>query len=119
MKEKKEDIGGGDMLPVGTKDIKELIDNPFELPLLSVFLGNKKSKKAVLTSASIDESGFGPFAILEFDNDNGSSSKYRCSSKPIIDQVTKLLANPANFPVLVYPAVRKNKTGQGYFSLLG
>lgn len=123
MKDKKEDIGGGDMLPPGCKDIRKLIDNPFELPLLSVFLGNKKTMKAVLSSASIDVSGFGEFAILELSCNGSNVDKYRCNSKPVVDQVKKLLTKKDYgqdiFPVMVFPTVKENKTGQSYFSLLG
>lgn len=104
---------------IDAKDIRDLIDNPFELPLLDKFLGDKKTKDALLVDASIDSSGFGEFAIMEF---NGSG-KFRSNAKAVVDQVRSLLAmNPDrvfNGPVKVHPCVKNNKSGQIYFSLLG
>jgi len=99
------------------KDIKDLIDNPFDLPLLSEYLGKKDKIDATLTSYSVDSGSFGEFAIMEF---NGSG-KYRCSSEAVVEQVKALLAtcNGNPVPVKVHVAKKMNKTGQHYFSLLG
>ena len=115
-------ISGGDFKSpeaVGVRDIVDLIDNPFDLPLLDQFLGSENKKDALLTDASVDSSSFGEFATMTFDG----SGKFRSNSQAVIDQIKSLLAMDPNrsltAPVKVHPCIKKNKQGQTYFSLLG
>jgi len=113
-------IKGGDMKSpeaIGAADIRDIIDNPFDLPLISEFLGKKNLIDALMIDYSLDSSGFGEFAVMEF---NGSG-KYRSNSQAVIDQIKSLLAAGAGnaTPVNVHVAKKQNKAGQAYFSLLG
>ena len=105
---------------INAVDINDIIDNPFELPLLDKYLGMAKSKDGLLSKCSIDNAKFGDFAILVI-SDNGSEPViYRSNSKAVISQVGKLLSSGDNFGTGILIHVTKKSASSGdYISLLG
>lgn len=116
----KENIEGGEFSSPQSKkavDIDEIIDNPFDLPLVRDFLGDQDKKNALLVDYSVDESGFGEFAILEFEGDG----TFRVNSDAVVDQVKRIISkfDGEKKPVNVVVSRKTNQSGQEYFSLLG
>ena len=101
-------------------DINDVIDNPFELPLLTDYLGTAKSKDALLHACNIDTGKFGDFVTVGI-SDNGSDPvTYRSGGTAIVSQIGKLLASgiDLNQGVLVHITKRSSPAGD-YLSLLG
>jgi hypothetical protein len=113
-------IKGGEFVApesIGARDIRDMLDNPFDIPLISNFLNGSASKDALLIHYSIEEFGFGEYALLEFKE----SGKFRSNSEAVIEQIKGLLksCNNSPVPVMVHVAKKRNKSGQEYYSLLG
>ena len=116
-------VSGGDFKSpssIDAVDINDVIDNPFELPLLDEYLGTAKSKNGLLSGCSIDTAKYGDFAILTVSNNGSDPVLYRSNSKAVISQVHKILALGTNLNkgIIVHVAKKSAESGD-YISLLG
>ncbi len=114
---KNEKVKGGEFIDpkfADASDIRDIIDNPFDLPLIDEYMNGSNKKVSVLTNFSIESSEFGPFVILEFNGD------FNCRSggKAIVSQCQRIFDKNEHCPIRV--CIEKCSTSKGdYFSLLG
>jgi len=117
-------VVGGDLFvspsSIDAIDINTVIDNPFDLPLLTDYLGSSKSKDALLTGCSVDNGKYGDFVLLDVSNNGSDPVKYRSGGTAIVSQVGKILASGLDIKKgIIVHIVKKSAEAGDYLSLLG
>ena len=105
------------------KDINDILPNDFEKPKIDEFLGQHKSREAILVGVSLDESHFGEYVVLKLKTtEKAHVEEYRTGGELVIRQAKALLEANQDpkapiFPLKVYVSRNSTPSGNQYFSL--